>query len=78
MSVNVESLVRQCIRFGATPDLYSSEASAHRLLDRIAAPPGTILQWGACRDWQLEMNGEALFAGSLEDCVTELAKRCAP
>jgi len=77
MSVNVAALAEACQQYGIAPDCWSTENTAHILLERIAVPPGTVLQWGACRDWQVEMYGERLFAGSFEDCVVELARRCA-
>jgi hypothetical protein len=76
MPVNVEALVRQCIRFKVTPCLHSSERSAHLLLRALNPEPGTVLQWAQGDEWQLEQHGRIAHAGSFEDCVTELAIRC--
>lgn len=78
MSVDMETLIRQCVRWDALPVLYSSEASAHALLEKLPIPPGTILQFALGREWQLSISGEVIKTGSFEDCVTALAVRCEP
>lgn len=75
MIVDVEALVRQCIRWKAEPDIYSSHVSAHRLLERMPTDQRVRLEWIVGRDWQLSISGKIIHVGSFEDCVTALAAR---
>lgn len=72
------ALVNQCIRWKAEPDLYSSQSSAHRLLERLPADQRVSLEWATGGEWQLSISGKLIYAGSFEDCVTSLAARCSP
>lgn len=75
MSVDLEALTRQCLRWRATPDFHSSEMTAFALLSIMPVDPRVQLQWAVGRDFQLSISGKVVLTASFEDCVTELAAR---
>jgi len=73
MSVDVEKLHQQAIRWGIRPCVQYSTDTAHRLLQALPTDPRVSLQWCAGGEWQFVFAGKLIHAGSFEDCVTILA-----
>lgn len=80
MKVDVEGLVRECIRWGAQTNPQYTREMAHNLLEKLPRDQRVhiLLEHAAGKEWQLVFASKHVTCGSFEDCVTTLARMSTP
>jgi hypothetical protein len=84
--IDIEGLVRQCLRYSVEPCLHSSFENAHRLqavlpcsvhkLGQLGDP--IELRWNFGNRYTLTVGDRIHYCGPFENCVTRHAQLCEP